>query len=299
MPSAKSTTWTTRTLLAWMGEAFAKAEIDSPRLCAEMLLAHVLGCERLRLYMDADRPATPLERESLRELAARALRHEPVQYLVGETWFFSLPIHVDKRVLIPRPSTETIVELALQHARLSPGFERAMIADVCTGSGCVAVALLKNMPEARAAACDISQDALDVAAENARRHHVHERLDLLRGDLLAPLLEHPAGRELHCLVSNPPYIPDFEWADVEPNVKDYEPEIALRGGEDGLKFVRPLIEQGPSRLRPGGLLLIEIAASTAEAVLELARANPLLTGARIERDHEGLPRVLHAVRRER
>jgi release factor glutamine methyltransferase len=101
--------WTTRKLLAWMSDAFVKKGIDSPRLCAELLLAHVIGCDRLRLYMDADRPATPLERDTLRDLVARALKHEPVQYLVGEAWFHGLPFHVDRRVLIPRPSSETLI----------------------------------------------------------------------------------------------------------------------------------------------------------------------------------------------
>lgn len=297
--------WTTRALLAWMSRAFAAKEIDSPRLCAELLLAHVLGCDRLRLYMDADRPATPLERDHLRGLVGRALAHEPVQYLVGEAWFFSLPFHVDKRVLIPRPSTETIVEHVLQFVRAEPGFAPGgalTFADLCTGSGCIAVALLKNLPSARGAATDLSAGALEVARQNAKRHGVIDRLDLLEGDLLTPLSAHPGGHHLHVLISNPPYIPDHEWDSTDPahavgtNVKGFEPEMALRGGPDGLRFVKPLIEQGHERLRPGGMLLIEIAASTAGATLELARANPALTAAQILEDIEGLPRVLLARR---
>lgn len=296
MPTQPTQAWTTRSLLGWMTDAFTKAGLDSARLSAELLLAHVLGCDRLRLYMEADRPASPLERNLLRDLTARALRREPVQYLVNEAWFFSLPFRVDRRVLIPRPSTETIVEQVLQHARAVPGFERAAIADVCTGSGCIAVALLKNLPEARAAACDISAEALELAHVNAARHGVLERLDLLRGDLLAPLLSHPSGRELHYLVANPPYITDGEWEDVPPNVKDFEPEAALRAGPDGLEFVGPIVREAPSRLRRDGLLLVEIAASTADAVLALARATPGLVDARVEKDFEGLPRVLIARR---
>src|SRR5689334_4295009 len=142
--------WTTRTLLSWMQEAFARKELDSPRLMAELLLSHVLGCDRLRLYMDADRPASPLERDRLRELVGRALKNEPVQYLVGEAWFYGLPLHVSPAVLIPRPSTEVIVEQVLLHARAEPGFggktgEGVRFVDVCTGSGCIAIALLKNL----------------------------------------------------------------------------------------------------------------------------------------------------------
>lgn len=292
--------WTTRKLLAWMSDAFSKKGLDSPRLMAELLLSHVIGCDRLRLYMDVDRPASPLEREQLRSLVGRALNHEPVQYLVGEGWFFGLPFHVDKRVLVPRPETETIVEHVLHHARAEPGFggpggEGVLIADVCTGSGCIAVALLKNLPGARAAATDLSADALEVARQNAQRHGVSDRMDLLRGDLLAALAEHPTARgrgSLHYLVSNPPYIPDREWPDVAPNVKDHEPESALRGGPDGLPFVRRLIEGAPPLLRAGGLLLIEVAESTADEALELMAAHPQIAHAEILRDLHGKPRVI-------
>ncbi|MEC9374126.1 MAG: peptide chain release factor N(5)-glutamine methyltransferase, partial [Planctomycetota bacterium] len=282
--------------LAWMTEAFTGAGIDSPRLCAELLLSHVIGCERLRLYMEADRPASPLERSQLRALVSRALKHEPTQYLVGEAWFFSLPYHVDRRVLIPRPSTETIIELALQYARVRPDLERATIADVCTGSGCIAITLAKRLEGARVAACDISPGALEVAKMNAHRHKVEDRIDFLEGDLVARLLEHPIGREVDVLAANPPYIPDAEWEQVEPNVKEFEPESALRGGADGLLFVGPLIAEAPKRLREGGLLLIEIAASTALEVEARAKAHAMLRDIRIEQDSDGLPRVLRAVR---
>jgi len=287
--------WTTRALLAWMRDAFTRAGLDAPRLCSEMLLAHVIGCERLRLYMEADRPASPEERDRLRDLVARALRHEPVQYLVGEAWFYSLPLAVDRRVLIPRPSSETLVELVLRHARAEPGFDRALVADVGVGSGCLAVAILKNLPQARAIGVDLSADALEVARANAERHGVADRLDLLEGDLLEPLADQ-AGR-VHYLVANPPYIPDREWAEVEPNVKDHEPEGALRGGADGLSHVRPILEGAAALLRPRGLLAVEIAASTKAEALAIAREQPELLGPRVEDDSDGLPRVLVATRR--
>ncbi|HZW09156.1 MAG TPA: peptide chain release factor N(5)-glutamine methyltransferase [Phycisphaerales bacterium] len=314
-PAQGGQTWTTRKLLAWMKEAFAKAGLDSPQLCAEMLVAHVLGCERLKLYMDPDRPAAPLERQQLRDLVARALKDEPVQYLVGEAWFFSMPFHVDRRVLIPRPATGTIVEHVLQHARATPGFggesegrfgEGVVIADICTGSGCVAVALAKHMPGARVVVTDVSPDALEVAGLNAARHKVAERVDLLAGDLLAPLDAHPAtkGRgSLHYLVSNPPYIPDDEWESSDPetgvqaNVKEYEPELALRGGPDGLAFVRPLLTEGPRSLRPGGLILVEVAASRANDARALAEASPMLEAVTVLKDFEGLPRTVVARRK--
>ena len=301
MPPTKTAnkTWTTRGLLAWMTQAFEQKDLDSPRLFAELLLSHVIGCERLKLYMEVDRPATPLERQTLRDLVGRALNHEPVQYLVSEAWFFGLPFHVDSRVLIPRPSTETIVEHILQHVRAEPGFggekgEGLLGADICTGSGCIAITLAKNLPGARIIATDISPDAIEVAHTNAERHDVADRVELLQGDLLGALADHPAaGRNtLHLIASNPPYIPDHEWPQVEPNVKDYEPHAALRAGADGLDFISKIIETSPPLLRPHGMFLIETAASHAKQAAALLEAQPGITDVHILRDNDGLDRVV-------
>lgn len=300
--------WTTRKLLAWMGEAFTKKDLDSPRLLAELLMAHVVGCDRLKLYMDQDRPATPLERESLRDLVARALKHEPVQYLVGEAWFFGLPFKVDRRVLIPRPCTETMVEYVLQHHRATHGpsegesrnrGDGVLFADVCAGSGAIAVALLKNLPGARGVATDISNEAINVTRENAARHGVTDRLDVLQGDLLKPLRDFAptADGSLDYLVSNPPYIPDDEWpGQVDRNVLDHEPHVALRGGVDGMSFARPILRDGAVLLKAGGMILVEVAASRAGQALEVARSNAMLKDARVLKDHEGLDRVVLATR---
>lgn len=289
-----------------MTEAFTKASLDSPRLMAELLLSHALGLTRLDLYTGADRPASEADRNRLRALAARALKHEPVQYLTGEAWFFSLPFKADRRALIPRPSTETIVETILQNARTrfpatsdapSPadaGARGPRIADVCTGSGVIAVSLLKNLPAARAVATDISPDALTLARENAARHGVTDRVEFRQGDLFEPLASERGGFDY--IASNPPYIPDEEWAAVPPNVKGFEPEIALRGGADGLRFVRPVLEHAPALLAPGGMLLVEIAMSSADAALAIAKANHSLRDARVLLDAEGLPRVVCATR---
>jgi release factor glutamine methyltransferase len=183
-----------------------------------------------------------------------------------------------------------------------------LLADVGTGSGCIALALLRNIPGAKAFATDISEDALALATENAELLGISDRFKPLHGDLLQPLIEYPgiakaadSGRgALDYLVSNPPYIPDHEWDDPDQmgrNVKGHEPDLALRGGADGLDLVRPLIESGPRLLKPGGLLLIEIASSCADAVLRLAQANPLLDRATILNDLEGKPRTLRAERR--
>jgi len=288
--NAGTSNWSTRRLLAWTTEHFAKKGIDSPRMSAEMLLAHVLEVPRLKLYTDPDRPASELERAAFRELVERALKHEPVDYLVGQAPFFSMMFAVDRRVLVPRPSTETLVEHVIQHARRTPGFLSPSIADVCTGSGVIAISLAKHIPHARVIATDAHADALEVARDNAKRHGVEERVEFRLGDLLAPL----AGLRVRYLVSNPPYIPDHEWDAVAPNVKDYEPTHALRGGRDGLDLIRPLIAQAHHYLERPGQLVVEIAASQKHAVLELVKRNPELTNAAVLADHEGLPRVLVA-----
>jgi release factor glutamine methyltransferase len=292
-----------------MSEAFNKTGLDSPRLLAELLMAHVTGTDRLRLYMDADRPASALERDTLRALVARALRHEPVQYLVGEAWFFGLPLHVTPDVLIPRPSTETLVEQALLHTRAEPGFggksgEGVRVADVCTGSGAVVIALLKNLPGATGIASDLSPAALAVAARNAARHGLEGRLSLVAGDGMAPIVDHPAGggAAFHAIVANPPYIPDSEWNDpamMDRSVREFEPTLALRGGPDGLNILRPLVEAAPASLLPRGLLALETAAATAKAVADQMRAHPLLdpSSVRIAKDFEGLDRVVVGVRK--
>lgn len=298
--------WTNRKLLAWMTGAFEDRDLDAPRRQAEMLLAHVIGAERLKLYMDPERPAAPLELDALRGLVKRALNDEPIQYLVGEEHFFGMTFKVDKRVLIPRPSTQTIVETVLQHSRKNPdaGSVRdsdagagILIADVCTGSGCIASALARHLPGARIVATDISADALEVARENIGMHGLDERVDLLEGDLLEALRSHPvAAREgsLRYLCSNPPYIPDHEWDAVEPNVKGHEPELALRAGPDGLDFVKRLISDGPAFLEPGGLMLIELAESHAPDALAMAQLHAGVNHERILKDSDGLDRVLVA-----
>ena len=287
-------------LLAWMNEAFTQKDIDAPRLRAEQIMAHVLGCDRLRLYMDADSPASEIERAALRDLVQRAINQEPVQYLTGEEWFFGLRIAVDKRVLIPRPSTVTIVEAVLHHCKSRPGFggktgEGVLIADVCTGSGCIALALAKNLPGARVVATDISADALDVARENAERLGLSDRIEFIEGDLLGALADHPkAGhsKSLDFLVSNPPYIPDEEWDAVKSNVKDHEPTLALRGGMDGLALVRPILQSGPALVTPEGLVLVEVATSRAKEALAIAESAPRVDHADIMQDSDGLDSVI-------
>lgn len=288
--------WTSKRLLAWTTQAFEQKGIDSPRISAEMLLAHVFGVARLKLYMDPDRPASDLERAAYRDLVERALADEPVDYLVGLAPFFSMMFKVSPAVLVPRPSTETLVEHVLQHARRTPGFESPTVADVCTGSGAVAVALARQFKRDKTptspgmvVATDLYEDALAVARENAETHGVSELVDFRHGDLLEPLV----NDKFSYLVSNPPYIPDGEWAEVAPNVKDHEPTHALRGGADGLDLIRPLIAGALKHLRDPGQLVVEIASVQKDEVIALAKEAGL-RNATVLVDHEHKPRVLVA-----
>jgi release factor glutamine methyltransferase len=284
--------WTTRRLLNWTAEYLERKDVDSPRLSAELLLAHVLETERIKLFMDLDRPASPLERSAFRDLVERATAHEPVQYLTGEAHFFSLAFEVNADVLIPRPSTETLVEHVLQHARRTPGFKEPVVADIGTGSGCIAIAIAKHLPGSHVIAIDVSAAALEVAKRNAERHGVADRIEFRHGDLLEPMNE-----AVEYLCSNPPYIPDNEWEAVAPNVKDHEPTGALRGGADGLDVIRPLLAAAVSTMASPAQLVVEIAASQKHAAIDLANQTPGLSDARVLADAEGHPRVLVAERK--
>jgi release factor glutamine methyltransferase len=289
---AQDRPWTTLRLLNWTTEHFTKKGIDSPRVSAEMLLSHVLESTRIKLYTETERVASELERAAFRDLVERASKNEPVDYLIGKAPFFSMMLKVSPAVLVPRPSTETIVEHVLQHARRTPGFTDPLIADICTGSGAIAIALAKHLPSSRIIATDISGPALEIARENARDNKVDDRIEFRQADFLQAI----TSEKFQYLISNPPYISDAEWADVPPNVKDFEPTLALRGGPDGLKFIRPLIAEAHKHLLHPGQLLIEVAASHKDKVLDLCRQNPNLENGQILADHEGLPRVLVADR---
>lgn len=290
------TTWTTRRLLKWTTDHFKAGGIDSPRVVAEMLLAHVIGCERMRLYMEIDRPATPLERATLRDLVARAARNEPVQYLVGHAWFFGRAFAVNPSVLIPRPCTETLLECVLQWHRTAPGHAQPRIADIGTGCGCIAISLAVGISDAHLVATDVDEAALAVARKNAARHGVADRIDFCLGAGLGPL-EHAAGEgRFDAICSNPPYICDEEWAQLSPNVRCYEPATALRAGPEGLDVIRPILISAGEHLRPQGRLFLEIAHSHRDAVVRIAEEARWPSNHTVSKDHEGLWRLFVAER---
>jgi release factor glutamine methyltransferase len=253
-------TWTPLKVLAWTAAKFGERKIASARLDAEVLLAHALGTTRVGLYTAFDKPLQDAELGAYRELVRRRLAGEPVAYLVGQQEFWSLPLKVDARVLIPRRDTETLVETALRRA---PAALR--IADVATGSGAVALALAKERPDAAVVATDASEDALAVARANAAALALPVRF--VAGDLLAPL----AGETFDLIVANPPYVPSGAIAGLAAEVRR-EPRAALDGGPDGLALIRPLVAAAPAALAPGGVLAIEHGFDQGEAVRSLFAA---------------------------
>ncbi|WP_027713750.1 peptide chain release factor N(5)-glutamine methyltransferase [Desulfuromonas sp. TF] len=274
-------TWTVLKVLQWTAGYLKEKGIEGGRLDAELLLSDALILDRVGLYLNYDRPLTTVELTFFRQQVGRRARREPLQYILGRAEFWSLPFVVNPAVLIPRPDTEILVEEALKRASVE-----ANILDVGTGSGAIAVALAHELPGAAVEGVDISPAALEVAAENARRNGVDGRVRLGEADL-ARLPEGP----FDLIVSNPPYIPSDELAALMPEVRDFEPRLALDGGGDGLESYRLLARHAPSRLHSGGWLLLETGAGQAPAVRELLAEAGLLDVFSRD-DYAGIPRVV-------
>jgi release factor glutamine methyltransferase len=274
--------WTPLKLLAWSQEWFAKKGVDAPRLTGELLLAHALRCDRVRLYLDFDKPLGEAELATYRELVKRRADGEPTAYLVGKREFWGHPFRVTPAVLVPRPETELLVEAAL--SRL-PSAGSAL--DLCTGSGAIGISLALERPGARVVATDVSPDALAVARENAAA--LGAAVELREGDLFAPLA---AGQRFDLIASNPPYVPSGELPGLSREVRR-EPTLALDGGPDGLALLRRIVAEAPRWLAPGGALLLEMHESHAERLPALCRAAGFAT-AEAHRDLAGLWRFVVA-----
>lgn len=269
--AGQSGPWTVARLLQWTRGFFEQAGLDSPRLCAEVLLSHALQCPRISLYTRFETVPGESELVVFRDAVRQAAAGKPIAYLTGAKEFFSLAFEVTPDVLIPRPETEILVERAIDLVRRAGGGTPELV-DVGTGSGCIAVCLARYLPEALVAASDLSAAALAVAQRNAARHGVSERIEFRSGDLLAPWTDPP--RQFDVLVSNPPYVSERDAAALPRNVRDYEPHAALFAGADGLDVICRLLAEAPPRLKPGAAVLIEIAYDQAEAVRALLAAGP-------------------------
>jgi release factor glutamine methyltransferase len=262
----------------------AEADLD-----ARVLALHVLGWDAARLLADGHVGPPAGFTSAYDSLVGRRARREPIAYVTGHQEFFGLTFDVSPAVLIPRPETERVVEVALE--RFPDQSAPLAAADLCTGSGCIAIALAVERAGWTVTATDVSADALAVASLNARRHGVAERVRLVEGDLLGGL-----HGSFDLIVSNPPYVADVQRSALPPEVRDHEPAVALFAGPDGLDVVRRLVADAGGRLNPGGALIFEIGFGQAGAVTDLLSSAPALRTVAIEPDLQGIPRTVVALR---
>ncbi len=269
MSDTQQEPWTVMRLLEWTTGFFRKKGSDSPRLDAEVLLAHARGCERIELYTAFGEEPDDEQRVAFREMVRRRGEGTPVAQLVGYREFYSMKFRVNEHVLIPRPETEHLVIEALDVAKASEIKDRPLrIADVGTGSGVIAVTLAKHLPEAEFVAVDQSEAALEIAKWNAEKHEVHDRIEFHQSDLLSAV-ETPKQFDIIC--TNPPYVTDAEYDELSPSVKNFEPKEALVSGPSGAEIIQRIIEESQTRLAEGGRLIIELSPMIADACQGIAK----------------------------
>jgi release factor glutamine methyltransferase len=310
MASVAEKMWTIREILSWAEDYFAGNKVPDHKAETEYLLSHLLNCKRSGLYMNQDLFLTINKFQILVDWLNRRAAREPSQYIIGEQEFWGLPFRVNRDVLIPRPETELIVEEAIKavnsgqwpvdsknirdNASLTTD-HAPLILDLCTGSGCIAVTLAKEIPDSRVFAVDISEKVLSVARKNAERHEVAGRMIFLQGDMFEPL--NGLNIQADIIVSNPPYISKKMMAGLEPEVKDYEPVTALYGGDDGLDFYRTIMSESSAYLKQGGYLILEMGYGQAEKIKKLIKQNNVFEQIDIKKDLAGIDRVIKARRK--
>lgn len=282
--------WTVRRVLEWTIGHLKERGSDSPRLDAEILLAHAWNCPRIQLYTRYDQALPDDVRTTMRELVKRRAAREPVAYLIGRREFFSLEFEVQPGVFIPRPATETLVIEALQwlERRSTP-----RVLDLCTGTGCIAVSIAHSRADCQVSAVDLNPQAVEVANRNAARHGVSERVDVRHGDLYAAL---PENAKFDLIVSNPPYVRDDEIPELMPDVREHEPHLALSAGADGLDAVRRIVTGLPGRLADEGAIFLEISPEQAPAAIAIVESCGLFRSVDVVRDLDRAERVVRGRR---
>lgn len=278
--------WSIRRVVEWAAEDFAGRGIESPRLDAELLVSEALSLDRVRLFMDLDRPLTPPELDAIREFVKRRRRREPIAYIVGRREFWGRAFEVGPGVLVPRPDTETLVERALA---ILPEGTRARVLDLCTGSGAIGVSIAAERPDARVELTDRSPEALVIARRNATRHGVE--VAILEGDLFEPV----EGR-FALITCNPPYIAEPELAELAPELRDHEPRAALISGPTGFEMHDRVIAGAGDHLEPGGTLLVEVGFGQAEELERRLREQPWVASTRRHADLGRVERVVESTR---
>ncbi len=280
--------WTIGRILKWTEQYFKDKGIESPRLDAEVLLAHVLEKQRIYLYVHFDEPLQPGELAAYREMIKKRVLRVPVAQILGEKEFMGLTFKVTADTLVPRPDTEILVQAAVDRLRAMAGEEPLRFADIGTGSGAICLSVLHYLSDTVADTVDISPAARAVAEENAASLGLADRVTFHTGDLLQPL----SGISFAAILSNPPYIPEADIATLAPEVRLKEPHTALSGGQDGLDFYRRLAKEAPAMLVPGGFTAFEVGIHQAGDVADLLKANPLIDRTEILPDYAGIDRVV-------
>jgi len=286
-------TWTTITLLNWTKKYFEKKGIAEARLEAELLLSHVLGWKRIELYSRFEEPVGPEKLSAFHEAVKRRAKREPAQYIMGTTEFCGLRFRTDRRALIPRPETEILIDATMALAGVS---DEPLIVDIGTGSGILAITAAKRLPKARVLACDISSEAIALARENAAQLGASERVEFRCGDFAETLSEF-AG-QVGIALANPPYVSEQELPQLEPELREHEPRVALVAGPEGTEIQARLIEFAPTLLKAGGNLVMELGAGQAGRVREMVAKTPALELVRFEKDFASIERVAVIRKRE-
>lgn len=285
------TTWTILKILDWTKQYFSGKGLENPRLDAEVLLCAVLKCQRIKLYVDFERPLDANELATYKSYVQRRVNHEPLAYILGEKAFMRNTFKVTSATLVPRPETELLVESVTRAAKLLKPEGEVKILDIGTGSGAIIVSLLDYLPKAKGVGVDISVDALVVAKENAETIGVKERCGFVRSDVFSRV---PVEKKFDIIVSNPPYIPAADIAGLAQDVQK-EPHGALDGGADGLDFYRRIIAEAQEHMEEEGLLAFEIGIHQSEAVVQLCREQGFVaTGVR--KDYADIDRMVFAVK---
>jgi release factor glutamine methyltransferase len=285
--TTQSEPWTIQRLLQWTTDYFKKCGSSSPRLDAEVLLADACGYQRIDLYAKFNEEPTEEVKSKFRELVRRRAANEPVAYLVGKKEFYSLSFFVSPACLIPRGETEHVVIEALDRIKQNPSKQEFQIADVCTGSGCIAVAVAKHAPTSRIIAIDLSAEALEIASRNVELHAVQDRVHLQQGDLLESLED----QSLDMVLSNPPYVSDTEFELLDRSVREHEPKLALVAGPTGREIIDRLIEQSAAKLKDNGWLICELSPMIADAIHATLEADKRWARVSLVRDLAGKKRL--------
>ncbi|MDD3049525.1 MAG: peptide chain release factor N(5)-glutamine methyltransferase [Candidatus Cloacimonetes bacterium] len=277
--------WTILEIIRWTTGFLQEKGIENPRLDTELLISHILNCPRLDLYLNYDKPLSPEERNKIKKAVVRRANHEPLQYIIGEIHFLNCKIKTDKRALIPRPETELLSDIIIKY-----DCNKHRILDIGTGSGAIAVTLAKNNPDSFVSAVDISLDALALARENAEINSV-DNIEFIHSDIWENI-----NKKFNLIVSNPPYISQNEYDNLQPEITQFEPITALVAPDDGLFFYNQIITKSANYLEDSGMLFLEIGYNQGDSIKRIFRESSLKLLS-IDKDLSGRERFIMAVKK--